>query len=37
MQHTPLNGKFFYLQLNAEKKDGYHGLHYIDLMVGSQN
>jgi hypothetical protein len=35
--HTPLDGKFFYLQLNAEQSTGYHGLNYIDFTVGSQN
>lgn len=32
---TPTDGKFFFLQLNAENSNGYHGLHYTDFQVGS--
>jgi hypothetical protein len=32
---TPTDGKFFYLQLNPETSNGYHGMHYTEFMVGS--
>jgi hypothetical protein len=32
---TPTDGKFFFLQLNPENSNGYHGLHYTDFLVGS--
>jgi hypothetical protein len=28
---TPTDGKFFFLQLNPENSNGYHGLHYTDF------
>lgn len=32
---TPTDGKFFYLQLNPESSNGYHGMHYTEFMIGS--